>query len=419
MEIIKTKFRKHLLPPPGDGDVSLPTPASLRNKILIKVKYVDPQKAAKKAGEGTNDSLKIPSLSKRLSKTSIRSEGSKRPSLRKTKSTDSTDSSSSSSDNADTPSPEEPKRKSAIIPELSALGIYTRSYHFSDLTHPEALIPTHVFSLSEKKLMEVHESNGPTLFSHNRNFLMRAFPSGMRVRSDNLDPSVFWRKGVQIVALNWQKWDRGMMLNAAMFDGSGGWVLKPKGYLGDNKIEDDDPDTLQSPKVGDIKEIGWESQADVITRKTLNLSLTILAAQNLPLPPSMKHTSSFKPYLKVELHVEKPSERSGEPIENNGKVKEEEDSKFKYSIRPDIKGSQDVDFAGRRVEYKEVLGVVEELSFLRIKVMNDEMGKDPLAAWTCIRLDRLRDGWRLVRLLNAAGEKSEGILLVGIEKSLV
>ena len=418
VEILKSAFKKHLLPTPDSDDISLPNPEVLKNKILIKVKYVDPKKAKEKEEKesATNESLQVPVLTEKVSRTRIRSKSP----LRRRRSTASTRSATSvSSDDADTANPEKPKPKAKIHPELSALGIYTRSYHFSNLTNPEALVPTHVFSLSEKKLIEVSESQGPTLFSHNRNFLMRAFPSGLRVRSDNLDPSFFWRKGVQIVALNWQKWDEGMMLNDAMFEGSGGWVLKPKGYLGDNHTAEGDIDTPLSPKAGEIKQIGMESQLDVIERKTLFLSVTVLAGQGLPLPPSLKHVSSFKPYAKILLHVEKPSERTGEILKDKSKAKEEEEAKFKYSIRPEIKGSQDVDFGAKKVEFKDVPGVVEELSFLRIKVMNDEMGKDALAAWACVRLDRLRTGWRFVRLVDARGEKSEGVLLVGIEKSVV
>lgn len=46
------------------------------------------------------------------------------------------------------------------------------------------------------------------------------------------------------------------------------------------------------------------------------------------------------------------------------------------------------------------------------------MGKDDLAAWACIRLDRLKSGYRLVHLLDAVGKASHGMLLVKIKKSL-
>jgi len=57
--------------------------------------------------------------------------------------------------------------------------------------------------------------------------------------------------------------------------------------------------------------------------------------------------------------------------------------------------------------------------FDRFKIQDDEIGKDDLAAWACIRLDRLRRGLRLVHLRDAAGMESQGVLLVGIGKTLV
>ena len=60
----------------------------------------------------------------------------------------------------------------------------------------------------------------------------------------------------------------------------------------------------------------------------------------------------------------------------------------------------------------------DQLLNFRFKIQDDEFGKDDLAAWACIRLDRLRDGYRFVRLLDANGDRSRGILLVKITKSL-
>lgn len=52
----------------------------------------------------------------------------------------------------------------------------------------------------------------------------------------------------------------------------------------------------------------------------------------------------------------------------------------------------------------------------RFKIKDDEIGRDSLAAWACIRLDRLREGYRLVHLLDSTGKKAGGILLVRITK---
>ena len=311
VEIMKSVWKGLLVPIPNPECTTLPSPSSLRHKFLVKVKHVDPKKAAAKAKAKDKDKSPRPS-------------------------------SSSASEDEATPEIKKKKKKSTIIPALSDLGIYTQAFHFSSLSSPDAELPTHVFSLSEKKLMEVHSSSGPTLFSHNRNYLMRAFPSGMRVRSDNLDPAVFWRKGVQFVALNWQRWDEGMMLNEGMFAGSAGYVLKPNGYRG-----------VDNPSAR-------ESQADAIAHKTLNLTIEVLAAQDVPLPLGDTRPDGFHPYVKVELHVEKPAERTGAPIEGGGRSKEGE---YKWKSRT-MKGTE-VDFGGEKVEFKDIPGVVEELSFIR------------------------------------------------------
>lgn len=325
VEIIQQSWKGMLVPIPTEPCQKLPSPGDLRGKILVKVKYAKPE-AAKKAAK----------------KASVK--GAK-PGLQREKS--SSTSSSSDSENQNLPPGEEKKQhKSSIIESLSSLGVYTRSYHFKKLDCAEALVPTHVFSLSEKKLMEVHESSGPTLFSHNRNFLMRAYPSGMRVSSSNLDPAVFWRKGVQIVALNWQRFDEGVMLNQGMFSGSGGWVLKPRGYRG----------TTAKVK----SEVGHESQADAITHKRLSLAVEIIAGQDIPLPIGDTRPSGFHPYVKCELHVEKPEERSGARIEGDGKSKEGEYKK----VTETCKGVEP-SFGGERMEFLKIPGVVEELSFLR------------------------------------------------------
>lgn len=167
---------------------------------------------------------------------------------------------------------------------------------------------------------------------------MRAYPHGLRVSSSNLDPPLFWRRGVQIVALNWQKWDSGMMLNEAMFAGHEGWVLKPIGYRGSSKED---------------------GHVDTVIRYNLNLTIEFIAGQDIPFPID-ETAKGFKPYVKVELHVEKPEERLGEPIPGNGKSKDGE-----YKFRTKTHRGQDPDFQGETVTFDSVSGVIPELSFLR------------------------------------------------------
>ncbi|MCJ1390545.1 hypothetical protein MMC18_003405 [Xylographa bjoerkii] len=316
VDIMRNFWRGLLVEEASQDCTVLPSPAELRGKILVKVK-----------GRSSN---------------AIKGTGS--PSLKQTRSASPV--SGSEDEETSTASTAKPKaKKKSIIQALCALGVYTHSYHFSSLSGPEARIPSHVFSLSERRLIEVHESQGPTLFSHNRNFLMRAFPSGTRVSSSNLDPAFFWRKGVQMVALNWQSWDAGMMLNEGMFGGSSGWILKPEGYR-------------RSAANAPISQ--YENQTGAMPHKTLKLTIQILAAQELPLPIGDARSDHFHPYVKCELHVEKPEERSGGPIAGGGRS---QGGEYKRCTRPS-KGIEP-DFGGEMMQFVGVTGVVEELSFVR------------------------------------------------------
>ena len=49
---------------------------------------------------------------------------------------------------------------------------------------------------------------------------------------------------------------------------------------------------------------------------------------------------------------------------------------------------------------------------------DEELGKDDLSAWACVRLDRLQEGVRVVRLFDSEGNPSRGVLLVRVSKKL-
>ena len=436
VQIMEQVWEGYLLPAPKEDAAELPSPDSLRNKILVKVKYTRPTKA-----EGLPPSPELMDEEEKQKLSQMQS-AAKKPQ-------------------------EPPKKPSKVIQTLSKLGIYMRGVTFKSLTQPEASMPTHIFSLSENTVMEVHEKSRRELFEHNRRYLMRTYPSGLRITSSNLDPVVFWRKGIQIVALNWQNWDEGMMLNEGMFAGTGGYVLKPVGMLIFSSfflslLLAFPPTTSKNKNTNNLK--GYRTEKKTATassppavaptpastttpvpttttttttatptptplpqtqsqvlHQTMDLTLTILAAQSLPLPPDEKSPSTFNPYLKVELHVEEPGERHGisasDSFPNDGKEKSGE---YKAKTKT-IKGTIDPDFKGQELVFKGIKGVVPELSFVRFLVRDDSLGRDSLAAWACVRVDRLRGGWRWVHFMRGEGGEggeSEGGLLVRVEKRL-
>ncbi|TQV96716.1 1-phosphatidylinositol-4,5-bisphosphate phosphodiesterase delta 1 [Cordyceps javanica] len=335
-------------PPEDQVPAVLPSPGSLRGKILVKVKYAPPNRSHGESGEE-----EVEGLDRTDSELPVKAAEKKKP--------------------------------SKIIRALSDLGIYTRAVSFKSWAQPEATMPAHIFSLSEKKFTTHHEQNSAKLFEHNRDYMLRAYPSGLRIGSSNLNPPPFWGSGAQIVALNWQQTDEGMMLNQGMFGGTNGYVLKPEGYR---------PHLAAKPSPNDI------------IRKTLSLSVTFFAAQYVPLPFGDTSDSGFHPYIKMELHVDgNPSHDltgNKRTLANQGHERDGDHKAHTKSHR----GGADVDFKGQVLSFQGITDVVEELTFLRFKVCDDEIGNDDLAAWACVRLDRLASGYRFIHLWDSKISKA-------------
>ncbi|KAI1111712.1 PLC-like phosphodiesterase [Nemania sp. NC0429] len=368
VRIMNETWAEYLVPQPSEDAQRLPTPGDLRRKILVKVKYAPP---------GASPSVDVEEAQDRLPP-----EAQGGPKAKA-------------------------KKASKIIQALSALGVYTRGVSFKSLTQPEASMPTHIFSLSEGGVEEVHDKNARLLFEHNRKYMMRTYPSGMRIQSSNLDPPVFWRKGIQIVALNWQKWDEGMMLNEGMFANTGGYVLKPIGYR---------QEKVPTSSGGGGGGGGTGPASPAIPHSKLDLKITVFAAQDLPLPHKDDKTSGFKPYVKLELHTEPPHtllHSLSSPGHENARAKEGQ-----YKARTRTQKGVHPDFKGEVLAFEGVEGVVPDLAFVRFLIKDDEIGRDDLAAWACVRLDRLRSGYRFVHLWNAKGAATSGVLLVKVEKTL-
>ncbi|KAJ6782838.1 hypothetical protein PWT90_02837 [Aphanocladium album] len=363
VEIMKEAWGDVAVVAPPEDQVPdvLPSPETLRGKILVKVKYAAPNKSPSEEADDEDQGL----------------------------------------GRTDSDLPEksaEKKKASKIIQALSDLGIYTRAVSFKSWGQPEATMASHIFSLSEKKFISNHSENGVKLFEHNRDFMLRAYPSGLRIGSSNLNPPPFWGSGAQIVALNWQQTDEGMMLNQGMFGGTNGYILKPEGYR---------------------PNLPSRSSPNAIIRRTLSLSVTFLAGQFIPLPFGDNSDSKFHPYVKMELHVDgNPSHdlasASHRALANQGHERDGEHKARTKSHR----GGADVDFGGEVLSFKAIKDVVDELTFLRFKVCDDEIGKDELAAWACVRLDRLASGYRFIHLWDSKSQSSKGVILVKVDKHL-
>lgn len=311
VDIMNECFKDTLCKPISEADwgvdTALPTPNQLRKKILVKVKYTPPEKA--EAEETATDGM-VPAT---------RVE-------------------TSSSSDSDTDKDKSKIKK--IVDALSKLGIYTRSYHFSSLLQPEAKVPTHIFSLSESSLIGLHKDDPQGLFNHNKKYMMRAYPKGTRISSSNLDPSLFWRLGVQMVALNWQKIDKGMMLQEAMFDGTAGWAQKPTTYLSNASFQDSVAHVSKGGK-------SW-------------LHISILAAQNLPMPSDGDAPDKFRPYIKCEMHVEMLDK-----VVERKRFGKKDESRYKQKIGPSRGPNPQFDEKKENFRFDSLPSLEPSLSFIR------------------------------------------------------
>ncbi|KAI5307158.1 hypothetical protein KEM56_003738 [Ascosphaera pollenicola] len=308
VNIMKDTFGDRLLIQPlYPNATKLPTPDELRGRILIKVKTSDedclssnsstPYKRQRSASQpfAASGTAIDAERSNQLALLQVKSHGNF--DLKHTSKLNSTATSLSSvdfdqDDDSDpipwTDSSQDQRKKpskSNIIRALSDLGVYTRGYKWRGFSYPESKRFNHVYSFAERSFESVCKDPGnKSLFqNHNRKYLTRVYPSAFRVRSSNFDPNTFWRRGVQMVALNWQTFDVGMQMNQAMFAAGSdklGYVLKPESLRrklppGERKIK--------------------------LERQLIKFSIDVISAQQLPRSRGMGPDDSINPYIEIEV----------------------------------------------------------------------------------------------------------------------
>ncbi|KAI9163256.1 Phosphoinositide phospholipase C [Paramyrothecium foliicola] len=382
-KIMKEVWQDMLISEPLEGcdpRFRVPRLDQLRNKILVKVKRAHSTIVA------VSDTTSLPPRFAEDEDASGSEEDLRGPVVPK-------------SSVAPGPQQDAPRRV-PICKSLSDLAVYTRSEHFHTLDTPAAKKPTHIFSISENRILDLNAKNHQEVFMHNKNYFMRAFPAGRRINSSNPDPSLFWRKGVQMVAMNWQYMDEFMMLNEGMFAGQQGWVLKPPGYL-------------SSDKAGITQELAAPG-------RTLDLVVTVFAAQHIPLDGDDAHSdssraaSALRPVIKADLHVEKR-----EATDKDGQGQEH---KYKQKTSSQKTDHPSWGLTGSVLKFLNIPNVVEDFCFLRLRVEDEArygIISSPILAWACIRLDRLRPGYHFISLLDMKGSPvNGGKLLVKITKNV-
>jgi phosphatidylinositol phospholipase C delta len=428
-EIMKTIFGEKLVTEPLDpGAEILPSPEELRGKILTKVKAAEDREAESLRSElppitrrqrglsspfarpiaidpstmPTGHSLSSPpSMSLQFGSAPDRTNGfwSSRASINSTGAATPISPSSSTEDSDAVPDKKRKKKTSNIVPVLGELGVYTQGIKYSDFKSADSRTHNHVYSFAERTIENICRDIDVKmqLERHNRRGLMRVYPSGHRVTSTNFDPLKFWRRGVQMAALNWQTHDLGMQLNDAMFaaaDDQTGYVLKPETMrvVGGNAVFDMPPKKIKSG---------------------VKFSLDIISAQQLPRPRDLGLDANMNPYIEVELHTAEDKARG--VATGQGGTDASARNGLSGIGSPLRKRTCIVRNNGYDPRFDESMQLTVEtkypsLVFVRWTVWNSLDGRTPnsgglpLASYT-VKLDSLQQGYRHIPLSNARNER--------------
>ena len=406
---------------------SLPSPEDLKHKILVKVKAgAKPDKVSDTPAKTRERSLSspysrpqgldnytIPNGVPLSSPPSTSPPDSTTPWLigrgsMTTTSMSSADDSDAAQGNSPRPKRSASKPKTKIISSLGNLGVYTQGIKYNkSFISSESQTLNHVFSIAESHFIKIcsKPEDKEQLERHNMRHLMRVYPAAWRWTSSNPDPLVVWRRGVQMVALNWQTYDLPMQMNDAMF-ASGqdqyGYVLKPRELRQSSSLEESDVEPIM-PGISKPQS------------KFIKFSVKIISAQQLPRPWRMGADKILDPYIEIEMFS----------AEDKGKGLAAGEGGQDASPRNGISGIGAPHRRRSRVvqangfnpifdeEFKLSLSTkYPELVFVRWSVWNSLDGNgynnnpslDPLATFTA-KLSTLQEGYRHLPLFDHNGDQ--------------
>lgn len=304
--------------------------------------------------------------------------------------------SSSTSDNeSSTESASDKKSPNKTVKVLGVLGVYCAGVKFSGFDNPEAKNFNHIFSFMESSFAKNSRTKEEkmALDIHNMRYFMRVYPDGVRLASSNFDPLTYWRRGVQMAALNWQTFDLGMQLNQAMFEGgkdSSGYVLKPT-ELRDIQV---------LPYNSDIAEGKKE-------RSVVSFSIDVISAQQLMRPAGLSANRSMDPYVEVEVfHANDKRDKR----EEDYTLAHQPDTALKFQTEVIRENGFNPVFNDGQFKFR-VTTKHPDLIFVRWSVKLSSDGENynnnnrPPAASYIAKLSNLKQGYRSLPLLNHAGDQ--------------
>lgn len=411
----KDKLLVHPLP---EHMFDLPSPEELKYKILVKVKATDahphpvnPSDSSSMARKRSTSSPYRRGIPVNSASSLIQPASSLPPTIAMMSPPESiysptdrsmTATSASSDDDSDNNSlsPGVSERQtvgmktSKITHDLAALGTYLQGYSFRSIQDLRFNQYNHIFSVNENTAVELCRSPiGKAMFEdHNLRHMCRVYPRGMRLNSSNFDPNTFWRRGVQMVALNWQTYDTHMQMNQAMFaagSDQSGYVLKPE-YLRKRRAITG----------------GFEHRLK-LPRFHINFSVKIISAQQLPLLASMGKTPGIDPFIEVQMFS--AEDKAKGIAQGTGGEQMTAPNGYHGIGVPYSRRTKVVRENGYNPQFNDLIELsldtkYPELVFVRFIVYQAGKNSKQLAVFTA-KLDSIQTGYRHIPLYNSNGEE--------------
>ncbi|EPE04247.1 phosphoinositide-specific phospholipase c [Ophiostoma piceae UAMH 11346] len=302
------------------------------------------------------------------------------------------------------------QKQSKIVYELGSLAVYCMGVHkTTPFEDADCKLFNHILSWDEQ-VYEKHtktRDSRQSVYYHNMRYMMRVYPKAMRIGSSNFNPLAHWRRGVQMAALNWQTYDLGMQINAAMFTGgtdSSGYVLKPR----------------EARQMQVIRNLPGESKPRDLKRerKNINFSISVVSAQQLMRPVNFSDRRTLDPYVEIEVFLADDKRDRDEDADgsggagggsgSSGKLKKENLPQTPLVYRTKITPENGFNpIFDQRFDFKFTTKH-PDLVFVRLSVKLAENGKytsaNPTASFMA-KLSNLKQGFRTIPLVDVNADR--------------
>ncbi|KMT18203.1 hypothetical protein BVRB_2g023740 [Beta vulgaris subsp. vulgaris] len=370
-EMITQTFGETLFLPDSECFRELPSPESLKKRVMISTK---PPVEYREAKDSKEDSLKInkDSGDEEAWGKELRSLHSHYGSHKHDNSDDGDDNEDEEDDNDDVN-----KSKKFEAPEYTRLIAIHAGKPKGGLSAALKVDPDKVrrLSLSEPQLEKLAADRGQEIVRFTQKNMLRIYPKGTRITSSNYNPLIAWMHGAQMVAFNMQGYGRSLWLMQGMFRANGGcgYVKKPN-FL------------LNSGPNGEV----FDPKVKLPVKKTLKV--TVYMGEGWYYDFKHTHFDQFSPpdfYVRVGIAgvAADTVMKKTKTLEDNWIPAWNEEFEFPLSV--------------------------PELALLRIEVHEYDMSeKDDFGGQTCLPVWELREGIRSIPLFSREGVKYKSVKLL-------